>query len=140
MKKVLLLIVIIAAVLCSCPGNAQGNEFRIGVSLSLSTGGCPDFSSLRPWVQARIDGSTPNDVNLFRANEMHHGYVGLALLGLGKLLNKKSLRVIGGVLIIDDVMQHVLRVNSPVHMLSDNLYHYEWYRSLTNFGNKLTNQ
>ncbi|MDY6974288.1 MAG: hypothetical protein SV775_18525 [Thermodesulfobacteriota bacterium] len=96
--------------------NANSDKFIIGVSFSLSNGGAPDLSSIRPWVDARINEPTPNGVNRFRAGEMHHLYVGMAVFASGYLFHSRLLRVVGGVLIIDDTMQHLLRVDSPIHM------------------------
>ena len=132
MRKALLFVLIVAAVLCSYPGDAVGhpNRFFVGVSLNLSTGGVPNLGSIRPWVQARISQSTRTDVNRFRINEVHHLYLGSALWVVGKITDVKVLRVVGGVLVIDDAIQHIFRVNSPVHLLNDELYRHQWYQDL----------
>ncbi len=138
MKNILLSIVIAATMAVVCPNNVSAsNEFFVGVSLNLSTNGAPDFGSLRPWFKIQIDRSTPTETNRFRAGEMHHLYVGSVLYGLGRLTNKKILRVAGIVLVVDDVVQHTMRVTSPVHMMSDWLYRYEWYRAMSQAGDKV---
>jgi len=138
MKNIVLIFFV--ALYVALPDAAEGGEsdrFFVGVSFDLSTGGRPDFGSMRPWVEFRLTGSSPNDVNLFRPGEMHHAYVGAALYGLGKLADIKALRVAGIVLVADDAVQHILRVDSPVHMLNDELYQYGWYRWLTQTGNQI---
>jgi hypothetical protein len=127
---------VIATTLC-CSNVVRGNELRVGVSFNLSTNGRIELKSMRPWLSVQIDKSTPTAINRFRAAEMHHGYVGAFLYGVGHITHVKMLRVVGGVLIIDDTIQHVFRVNSPVHMLNDELYQYNWYRSLINLGDKI---
>ena len=107
------------------------------MSFDLSTGARPDLGSMRPWIEFQLTGSSPDDVNLFRPGEMHHAYLGVALYGLGRLADIKALRVAGIVLAADDAIQHILRVDTPVHMLGDELWRYGWYRSLTQTGNRV---
>lgn len=142
LQKIIITLLVFLAALCLWPGTANGNsnQFYIGVSFNLSTGGQPDLSSMQPWIKARINESTPNSVNRFRANEMHHAYAGAALLGLGYLTKVRTLKVAGGLLIVDDAIQHLLRVNSPVHMLNDELYRHGWYRSLLDIGSSIAGQ
>ena len=137
MKNIIL--ILFAAFFLILPNVAESGEsdrFYIGVSFTLSTGGRPDFGSMRPWIEFRITGSEPNDVNRFQLGEMHHAYMGAALYGLGRLTDVKAFRVVGIALVADDAVQHILRVNSPVHMLSDELYRYGWYRSLVRAGDR----
>lgn len=129
-KRLLLVVVIFLLALCAFPGDASGNRLFIGISFSVSPTGVPALHTMRPWVRASIDTPRPNDVNLFRPGEMHHGYIGAALIGVGSLCHSRFLRTVGGVLLIDDAIQHVLRVDTPAHMTSDRLYKYGWYRSL----------
>jgi hypothetical protein len=130
---------IILILLCLVYPSAEGGEsdrFFVGVSFPLSTGARPDFDSMRPWIEFRLTGSSPDDVNLFRPGEMHHAYLGVALYGLGRLMDVKALRVAGVVLVADDAVQHILRVDTPIHMLSDELWRYGWYRSLSRTGDR----
>ena len=120
--------------------HAQSNDFYVGVVINLSANAKPDFGSLRPWVKLHIDNPTPNAVNRFRVGEAHHLYAGIAAFAVGQITNVRLLRVMGGVLIVDDVLQHTLRVDSPIHMLSDRLYQHGWYRSLVKAGSNIFGQ
>ena len=118
-------IFIIALVLLAGSGLAQ-ERMTVGISLSGHT--------LRPWVSLHLSQQQPNNVNRFHIREAHHGYAGLGLLALGHLLHSRPLKVIGGILIIDDAVQHILRVDTPIHDLSNYLGKFGWYQQITSLG------
>lgn len=109
---------------------AGENKLMIGVSFNVSEAGSINLSTMKPWVQMDFKKAEPNNVNKFRPVEGHHGYMGIVMIGAGYLLNSKPLRVVGEVLFIDDVIQHALRIKTPVHMISDKLWQYNWYRKV----------
>jgi hypothetical protein len=137
MNKRISIILILLCLICPSAEGGESDRFFVGVSFNLSTGARPDFGSMRPWIEFRLTGSSPDDVNLFRPGEMHHAYLGVALYGLGRLADVKMLRVAGVVLVADDAVQHILRVDTPIHMLSDELWRYGWYRSLSRAGDRI---
>lgn len=106
------------------------NKLMIGVSFNMSEGASVDLSSMKPWVHMNVDKVYPDKINKFRAGENHHGYLGLALIGSGLLIKNKLIVVVGEILVIDDVIQHSLRIKTPVHMISDELYKNDWYRNM----------
>ena len=101
-------------------GPKAANAMYAGITVTLDGKVYPAFS-------LSVDHGTPNQVNKFRPGEMHHGYIGAALL----LIPNKWTRSIGAVLLADDLAQHVFRINTPVHMVSDELGRYHWYRQLS---------
>jgi hypothetical protein len=121
-------VLIILGLLLPVAVKADANELMIGVSFNLRENGMVILSSMRPYVNGQINESYPNGINKFRVKEVHHGYAGLALFGSGLLLKNRTLRVLGEVLFIDDAIQHALRVKTPLHMISDELWRYSWYR------------
>lgn len=120
----------LAVVLVTLPPATKADHLYIGVRVPLTEHAKPLFRSITPYLNASITKSHPTVINRFRPFEAHHLYLGLGVLGVGCVAHSRLLRVIGGVLVIDDTIQHALRVNSPVHMLNDELYRYRWYRSL----------
>lgn len=136
-KRTLALLTLLCLALPDAAKGGESDRFFVGVTFALSTGARPDLSSMRSWVEFRLTGSSPDGVNRFRPGEMHHAYVGVALYGFGRLTGVKTLRVVGIVLVADDVVQHALRVDSPVHMLGDGLRRYGWYRSLVRASDRI---
>jgi hypothetical protein len=112
-----LIIILVVLTLSAITTNA--NTMYAGISVSFS-------GKVTPVFNFTVDHSTPTYVNKFRPGEMHHLYMGIALL----FLHNKWARSIGTVLVADDLAQHVLRVDTPVHMFSDQLGRYQWYRYL----------
>ena len=112
-----LIIVLIVLTLSAITVNA--NAMYAGLSISFS-------GKVTPVFNFTVDHSTPTSVNKFRPGEMHHLYMGLVLL----FFHSKWARGIGAVLVADDLTQHILRVDTPVHMFSDQLGRYQWYRYL----------
>ena len=50
---------------------------------------------------------------LHRWNEIHHGFYGILGVVFGLMLGWHWLQVIGGVLLIDDAIQHAIQVRWP---------------------------
>lgn len=103
---------------------AQRNTFVIGVTIGLSEHGRPQFDKLRPYIRLDVKQAYPNNINKFRLVENHHGYLGLCLLGLGVLVHSKTVKLAGNLLVVDDLAQHIFRIQSPVHQLNDVLWQY----------------
>lgn len=110
---------VILALVVFAPIYCQANRMYAGVSVNFSGQVYPVFSFT-------VDHSTPDNVNRFRAGEVHHLYLGAGLL----LFRNKWCRAVGLVLVADDLTQHLLRVNTPIHMLSDQLGRSPWYQQL----------
>lgn len=117
----------------SCPGEIVGQEnlIFVGISFPLDNNANINFHKIRPWVHASITEFQPTQVNKFRINEAHHLYLGAMLYGVGHLTKSRTLKVVGGVLVIDDALQHTLRIETPVHSISNALSKHRWYQSLT---------
>ena len=107
-----------------CVNARAENKMFVGVQLDINTG------SISPYFDVRISKSYPTRTNRFEINEMHHGYVGIGILTAGIITKSKLLQTVGIVLVVDDTVQHTFRVNTPVHMLNDELWRYKWYRTL----------
>ena len=97
----------------------MANTLYIGISYNL------DNKKPYVYLKANISQSHPTYINKFRINEAHHGYAGLYLMGLGYLTKVRLVGVIGEALLIDDVIQHMLRVNTPAHMFNDEVLKYK---------------
>lgn len=110
---------------------AQENLMYVGFSFPLDNNVNINFSKIRPWVQASITEFSPNQVNGFKLNEAHHLYLGAILYGVGHVTKSRMLKAVGGVLVIDDALQHTLKIDTPVHNISNALGKHQWYRSLT---------
>jgi len=109
---------------------AGSNQMSVGMSFNLSNSGKVDLGSVHPWIRLKFSQPCPNSINKFRLTEMHHGYIGLGLVGSGYLLKSRILKVVGEILVIDDTIQHTLRIQTPVHLLNDKLWKYGWYRKI----------
>lgn len=106
--------------------SVNANELFIGVSFNKV-----EWNSMKPFVRMKFDKPHPNNINKFRANEMHHLYLGVMVYSLGRILDDHTIKVVGEVLVIDDLIQHTLRINTPIHMLNDELGKFKCYRDLT---------
>jgi len=130
--KIYVATVILVALPFSCKSADHGdnNIFLIGVSFTISEHGVPHLASARLWTRLHVNRSHPDPVNKFRPLEKHHGYLGLLLIGSGHILNARSVRLAGEILLFDDLIQHTLRVQTPIHVLNDYLWRHEWYRRI----------
>jgi hypothetical protein len=108
------------------------NKMYIGVQFDVNNYGKINTGSIRPYFDMRISKAYPTYINRFRPIEMHHGYVGAVILTTGILTKSKLLKTTGAVLLVDDAVQHIFRVNTPIHMINDQLWKYSWYRELQN--------
>lgn len=121
------LVIVVALILVVLALNAQcENSMLIGVRFSLSERGAVQWKTVRPLVAFDITKSNPNNVNRFRPFEAHHGYAGLVLC----LFHSKAVRAVGLALVADDLVQHTLRVDTPLHMMSDKLGRFTLWRKI----------
>ena len=100
-------------------GSVSANTLFVGISYSL------DNHKSYVYLKANISKVYPTYENKFRFNEEHHGYAGLYLIGLGILTKARFVRIAGEALLIDDVIQHTLRINTPGHMFNDEILKYK---------------
>jgi len=108
----------------------SGNEFFIGVTLSLA--------NLKPSPMFKI--KINNDLNQKKHNfdkGWHHLYTGIICYALGTKTKNKWAKTIGSIVIADDLVQHVFRIQSPLHMLNDDLWRHSWYQHSTKFMDKI---
>lgn len=96
----------------------DANSLFIGISYNL------DNHKPYVYLKANISKSYPTEINKFKFNEEHHGYAGLYLMGLGILTKARFVRIVGEALLIDDVIQHTLRINTPAHIFNDEVLKY----------------
>jgi len=90
-------------------------------------------NKIAPSIWLHYTTPQPNQTNLFRPMEKHHGYAGVALYFVGKQIHSHFISNIGAILFIDDSIQHILRIQSPIHLLNNYLWKYRWYRKLEQF-------
>jgi hypothetical protein len=126
--RICFIVVFLVAVPVSVP--AQGNYIYLGVSAPVGGSGAVDLSKISIFIRLHIDKSFPDPLNKFRPGEYHHGYLGLAFYGCGFVFKIRILRVIGGILFVDDLIQHVFRVDTPISLLNRSLWKYAFYRSM----------
>lgn len=108
---------IILLLLCS---SVMANSLFIGITFRGI-----NLKNTSVYLRANIDHSTPTHINKFRANESHHGYFGIYLIGLGVLTKQHFVCTVGEAVLIDDIIQHVFRINSPIHMFNDKYLGYK---------------
>lgn len=53
----------------------------------------------------------------FRWREWHHGYLGLLVFGVGFWRDSGLLMVVGAFIAIDDMVQHLLEIETPLTAL-----------------------
>lgn len=115
-KAILLATILLTSV------NVKAEDFFIGVSVTTH--------HVVPYMKAEICQAHPTYVNKFRMKENHHLYWGVILGITGYLLKNKTMMYIGGTVMFDDLIQHTLRINTPFHMLNDELGKTRMYREL----------
>jgi len=76
--------------------------------------------------------------------EIHHLYIGLALVVLGTVFHSTFLAIVGDVLAVDDSVQHLIQVvanpkfQSPIHLLyATYLWPIPWVQALNKWVNNL---
>ena len=115
--------VIIFSLVLVTAGAAQDNTFLLGVTVGLSEHGRPQTETVRLWIDLDVKYSHPNNINKFRFLENHHGYLGLGILVLNRIVvHSRKVQLVGQVLVLDDMIQHCFRIQTPVHQLNDWLY------------------
>lgn len=107
-----------------------GNEFYIGVTLSLA--------NLRPspMIKVKINNDMYRNNHSFKKG-WHHLYTGIICYALGKKTKNNWAKTIGGVILADDLIQHAFRVQSPLHLLNNELWRHSWYNQPTKFMDKI---
>jgi hypothetical protein len=104
------------APLTSLPARIIGNN-RLVVGFSFKGF---NLKKISPYFSADIqDTGNPS----FHAQENHHVYSGIILLGIGKLTHKRFLKTLGTVLIVDDLMEHTLNIKSALGFVADKIDH-----------------
>ena len=70
-------------------------------------------------------------------NELHHGYLGIALIIVGYIMPRNKWRVwvisIGAYITADDIVLHAFDIRTPMKMLFGYAYQMEWVREVTRF-------
>ncbi len=128
-QKLLLTLSILILIIFFLAGESfAANRFILGLSFPIS--GSIEFQKPLPYISLQVEKSHPNAVNKFRANEDHHLYWGAILLTAGLISNSRSMKVIGGLVVFDDVIQHAVRIQSPLHLIDSELYKYKIIRDL----------
>jgi hypothetical protein len=109
------------------PTNAHSNDFLIGIT--------SNFHSFQPYFNIKINKLGTSKEAKFQALENHHLYWGSIVLLSGVMLKSKSAKRIGTLIVVDDLIQHTFRVESPLHLLNNTLGKWKTYREFTNsFG------
>jgi hypothetical protein len=111
---------ILLATLLLTSVNAKAEDFYLGISFT--------SHHVIPFMKANISQSHPTSINRFKYNEVHHLYWGGMLAITGYLMHNKTLTYIGSTIAFDDLIQHTLRINTPFHMLNDQLGKSKLYR------------
>lgn len=112
------------ALLLATSPSLLANDFVLGVTFS--------GHKVYPYAKIMINKSHPNNVNKFKWNSNHHLYWGSVVLASGYLLKSRPLKVAGGLIVFDDAVQHVFNVQSPFHLINDELGKWKLYRDFTN--------
>jgi len=117
------------------PNLTFGNEMFIGIAMPINS--LPDFSKSKPW--ARLNIYTVNEAaeHKFRIQENHHLYLGILLTGIGQLTHNKPLKTLGGIIVFDDLVQHVFKVQTPLHLLNNWLWSNRNYQNAARFTDAL---
>ena len=122
MLKNKLLPLILSLSICSL---ANANSFKIGISTS-------NFKDYHPYISLNITKTNTSKTSIFHIKENHHLYWGGILLGSGILLKSKSIKYLGGTIMVDDLIQHTFNIESPLHLLNNELGKYKMYRDFVN--------
>lgn len=107
-----------------------GNEFYIGVTLSLSN------LQPSPMLKVKINNDMYQNKHTFNKG-WHHLYTGIICYALGKKTKNNWVKTVGGIILADDLIQHAFRVQSPLHLLNDDLWRHSWYYQPTKFMDKI---
>jgi len=107
-----------------------GNEFIIGFTLPLFK-----FQP-SPMLKVNIGHDLYREKHSFDKG-WHHLYTGLICYVVGSKMKNEWVKTIGEVMIADDLVQHTFRVQSPLHMLNDNLWKHTWYQETTKFMDRV---
>lgn len=59
--------------------------------------------------------------NPFCWDRLHHGYIGIALIIIGHLVENDWLMVIGILILIDDIIEHTITEDTPLRILYEKL-------------------
>jgi hypothetical protein len=103
---------------------AMANNFYLGITYSRH--------KIYPYAEMMINKSTPNNVNKFKWNNNHHLYWGSMMLVSGYVLRSRSLKIAGGLIVFDDVCQHGFNIQSPFHLMNNELGKWAVYRNFVN--------
>ena len=66
--------------------------------------------------------------------EWHHGYLGGVLIVVGLFMSGCWLvcfTLVGALILLDDIVQHVFDVRTPVKMLFGYAYEWQWVKDVT---------
>jgi len=107
-----------------------GNEFYIGVNLSLSN------LQPSPMLKVKINNDLYQNKHAFDKG-WHHLYTGILCYALGTKTKNKWVKTIGGIILADDLVQHAFRVQSPLHLLNNDLWRHSWYQLPTKLMDKI---
>ena len=108
----------------------HANDLKIGFTFSLD-----DNLKVSPWVDISLTEFNQGKQHTFKYNEWHHLYIGIIIYGVGRTIESETIKTVGKILIIDDTIQHVFRVQTPFHKINDELWRYKTYSNACNFLN-----
>ena len=107
-----------------------GNEFFIGVTFSLAN------LTPSPMLKVKINNDLYQKKHVFDKG-WHHLYTGIICYALGTKTKIKWAKTLGGIILVDDLIQHTFRIQSPLHMLNDDLWRHSWYQHSAKFMDKI---
>lgn len=117
--------IILTTLLTLLPISVKADTSLIGIQTS-------NFHSYRPYFSLSISHFHTSKEAIFHANENHHLYWGSCVYLSGIIFKSKSIKYLGATITIDDILQHTLEIDSPFHMLNNELGRWKCYRNFVN--------
>ncbi|PIR06815.1 MAG: hypothetical protein COV55_02485 [Candidatus Komeilibacteria bacterium CG11_big_fil_rev_8_21_14_0_20_36_20] len=111
------------------------NEMYLGLTISFHS--FSNIETISPWTKLNINQRDASPLHSFHWQENHHLYWGAAILGFGYYFKSKPLKIVGAVVIFDDLVQHSFHVQTPLYLINNKLWRYQAFRRLSQTFDRL---